>query len=200
MLSLFRKKIGGAIKYYDLSDWWLTSFTDIERKRVLTVFTDKNFIEGDVDFLGGSPAGYLFPIASWFKTTQDRNIAYKFLDKAEALSSKELVLEKHFLYQTKIEVYYRFRNDDNFALAKAIEACEQQILLSQQAVLAFRKEYKDDVLPSHTGYTQLAIIREKEGKFVDAIRLSKDALAQGWGGDWESRIKRYEDKLKKQKI
>ncbi len=54
-------------------------------------------------------------------------------------------------------------------------------------------------LPRHTGYEQLAIIREKEKDHPEAIRLCGEAMAQGWNGDWEKRIQRCKAKLSKVK-
>jgi len=52
-------------------------------------------------------------------------------------------------------------------------------------------------LPRHVGFDQLAIIREKQHDYAEAIRLSELAMKQGWNGDWEARIARCEKKLAK---
>lgn len=199
MFSLFKKKPGGAIKYYGLTDWWLTAFSDTERKRIIEAYGPGGLVEGDILSMSGSVTGYLSTMAGWLKTEQDRNIAYKLLEKAEALEASAPVLDRHFLYQNKKDIYYRFRDVDSFALARAIKACEQQIAISAEAAEAFRKEYGDQELPSHVGYMDLAIIREKEGRLEDAIQLCEAALAQKWGGDWEKRIERYRGKLERLK-
>lgn len=113
-------------------------------------------------------------------TEQSRSIAYRMIEKAEGLALQVGVLERHFLYQSKIETYYRFRDIDDFALPRAVEACQQQIAMSAEAAPAFQKEYGGE-LPSHVGYQQLAIIREKEGNFEEAIKVSEQALSEGWG-------------------
>jgi hypothetical protein len=53
-------------------------------------------------------------------------------------------------------------------------------------------------LPSHTGFTQLAIVREKQHNYSEAIRLAQLAQGQGWGGDWDKRIIRCQQKQAKQ--
>lgn len=198
MFSLFKKKPAGAIKYYGLTDWWLTAFSETERKRILEAYGPGGVIEGDILSMSGSAAGYFGTMATWLKNEKDRHIAYKLLEKAEELAPAAPVLDRHFLYQNKKDIYYRFRDMDDFALARAIEACEQQIAISAKAAEAFRNEYEDEALPLHIGYTDLAIIREKEGHLEDAILLCEAALAQKWGGDWERRIERYKKKLTKQ--
>ena len=68
------------------------------------------------------------------------------------------------------------------------------------AAPGMKHPYYDEpqMLPSHTGYKQLAIILEKEGDIKGAIKLSKQALKQGWTDDYEKRIERLSKKLAKQ--
>ena len=118
------------------------------------------------------------------------------MQKAEELAPEAGVLERHFLYQTKIQTYYPSRDVDDFALPLAIEACEQQIDMSADAANAFKRQY-DMGLPAHVGYQQLAIIREKQAGFEAAITLSNKALLEGWAGDRGNRIERCKKKLAK---
>jgi hypothetical protein len=82
-------------------------------------------------------------------------------------------------------------------LAGAIQACQQQIAFAPKAAKAFKQEYPAKPLPQHVGFTQLAIIREKEGAYGEAIQLSRAAMKQRWAGDWEKRIARCKAKLGK---
>jgi hypothetical protein len=67
-------------------------------------------------------------------------------------------------------------------------------------ITEIRHPYYDEpqMLPSHTGYKQLAIILEKEGDIKGAIKLSKQALEQGWTDDYKKRIERLNKKLARQ--
>lgn len=89
------------------------------------------------------------------------------------------------------------RDSEASAMNLAIQACKLQIELAPQAANAFRKEYIKQPLPRPVGYEQLAIIREKEKNYLEAIKLSKQAKKQGWAGDWDKRIERCEKKFKK---
>jgi hypothetical protein len=51
----------------------------------------------------------------------------------------------------------------------------------------------------HAGYRQLAIIFEKEGKLTDAIELCRQAIDEGWVGDYEKRLVRLIRKANKKK-
>ena len=107
-------------------------------------------------------------------------------------SIKELDL--HFSIQEKIIIYYKNREIDN-NLETAIKACEEQIDFAPKAKKAFNTFYKNEPLPSHKGFEQLAIIKEKQGKFSEAISLCKIALNEGWSGDWERRIGKLNKKI-----
>jgi tetratricopeptide (TPR) repeat protein len=225
-MDTFNEKLGGLIKYYGLTDWWLATFTADERHKIVETYQPMGFTfewlveeasdelveeasdelvegasdeltEGEVQFSSGSATDLLSGLAGWFKNESDRRIAYRLLGKAEELLEKADVLEKHFMYQAKIQIYYRFRDVDDFALQKAVEACEQQIFISDGAAKTLKEEYGGQVLPAHVGFEQLAIIREKEGRIEEAIKLCEQALKEGWSGNWERRITRYEKRRPK---
>lgn len=101
------------------------------------------------------------------------------------------------MYYETIKTYYRERNSNPNALKKAIAACQNQITLAPLTAKAFRKEWRGEPLPAHTGYKQLAIILEKQKQFHEALTLCKEALKAKWNGDWEKRIERLDKKLKK---
>ena len=117
-----------------------------------------------------------------------------------------------------IVTFYPDRDTDPTAFEKTVEACQRQIALGPKATAAFKREESRSrlnsraglpsswaprrprapfALPAHRGFTQLAIIREKEGKFDEALKLCQTAVKQGWNGDWEKRIARLEAKQTK---
>jgi len=205
-MSLFRfgksaTRIQGSIGYFGLEDWWLTVFSDDERRYIQATFqplgsTGDSLTTGVISYTTGTVVGLLSALAGWFRRPQDRAIAHKILDKAVALSEGAPVLDVHFLYQQLIETYYKDRENTEY-MEKALEACRKQIALAPDAAKAFRAEYASSPLPAHKGYQQLAIILEKEGRFQDAIILSRQAETQGWAGDWARRIERCEKKRQK---
>ena len=80
---------------------------------------------GDITHASGTPAGLLSALAGWFRKKEDKSIAFRIIEKAEELAPQADVLDRHFLYQAKIQTYYPFRDEDDIALRRAIEACEQ---------------------------------------------------------------------------
>jgi len=205
MFNLFKsqKKIGGEIAYFNLTDWWLKTFSEQERDYIVKTFrplggSGDALISGEIQYNSGSAVSLLANLAGWFKNVKDREIGYKLLDKAEKLIIDDTeILDIHFFYHNKIEFYYRFRDIDQESLNIAIEACRKQIELSPRAILAFKKEYENEKLPAHTGYEQLAIILEKQEKYNEAIDLCKQAQKQAWNGEWNKRIERCLTKTSK---
>ncbi len=208
MLNIFKEKPGGLLKYHNLWDWWIESFSKEERRLIVSTYSPlfssgEELIKGlkedtrffNMDGSPVSPCGFLSGLAGWFKKEDQRNITYRIIEKAEQLSENSTISERYWLYQAKIEIYYRFRDVDNFALSKAIEACEQQISIAKDMASYFKKEFPEEELPSVKGYHQLAIIREKEGNIKEAINISIQAKEEGWNGDWEKRINKLNKKI-----
>lgn len=200
-----REVVGGDIAYYNLTEWWLGEFNKQERDYIVKNFqplggSGEELVKGDVQCCSGSAISLLSNLASWFKNEKDRKIGYRLLEKGERLiDSNSRILDIHFFYQNKLEFYYRFRDIDQGALDVAIEACKSQIDISNKASLAFKKEYKDESLPTHIGYKQLVIILEKQKKYNEVINFCKQAKEQGWSGEWDKIVIRCNKKKLKEK-
>ena len=195
----------GLIGYYSLTDWWLSTFTaeernEIQARRPSLVTGDNQDIILTEQARPGSTTGRaessLMSVGIEFIQSKDFGIAERLIAKATEVGGAS-ILDRHFDYQQMAQAYYRHRNDDPEALAPAIDACEKQILLGPEAAKAFLAEYPEDFVPAHHGFQQLAIIQEREKNYTEAIRLCREAMAQGWGGDWEKRIVRCEKRLAK---
>ena len=187
--------VGGEIEYYGLSDWWLHELTPEERQTIITIynplgFSKKSLCEGKISWSSQTTMGFLTGLLSWFQKPEYHSISAKIINRLNRIPKKSMPIEdEHFFYQTQIETYYRNRENDKTAFASAIEACKQQISISEEAKTMFLRKYHAP-LPSHVGYTQLCIILEKQQHFDDVIDLAKKAKTQGWNGDWDKRIER----------
>lgn len=205
MLGIFGKKdkVGGQIAAHGLSKWWLSTFTPAERDAVATR-ADPESPAGRRALVDGESVKtmptrlFLSHLSSRVNTPTLRPAAKRILFKAIETGDGD-TLDEHFLYHQVIEVFYADRETDPDALDRAIWACEKQIDLQGKAAKAFKKKFPKVNLPSHTGYEQLAILREKQGRLDDAITLSRDAKKHGWAGDWDKRIARLETKRDKAK-
>jgi tetratricopeptide (TPR) repeat protein len=189
---------------HPLTGWWVTTFTPEERALIAARFrpmgSSTTWLTRDaVVAIPGSAVSFLSNLAGWFQVAEERHLAMAMLERAEELASagaRRDVLDQHFMYMMEIQTNYKDRDDRPGALDAAIAACYAQIAISRRALAQFRKEY-GDFLPAHTGFTQLAIIREKQGDFDEAIALCKRARDEGWMGDWDKRIERCTRKKEK---
>lgn len=196
-------KVQGWLGYFNLGEWWLTSFTEEERGYIQGKYNpmgDKGLTQGNFAGTTQDAAGFLVTLSSWFVGPGDRHLAIRMLEKADSLAGSG-ILDRHFVYGQMIKVYYAERETQSGAFDAAVAACERQIAIGPQAWAAFGAvDAFAGVALSHRGFHQLAIIREKQGDFTEALRLCREASRQGWRdgkGDWSSRIAKLEHKLSK---
>jgi hypothetical protein len=194
----------GYIGYYELTEWWLETFSEHEIKYIIETFQPINgsgnsLVKGNITQTNETSISFLTNLSAWFKNENDRTIGFEIINKAEELLSETSnLLDAHYLFQTKIELLYKWR-DDNDILNEIINVCKQQIAISNEVKSQFIKENKREPLPFHKGFEQLAIIEEKRNNYQHAIDISTKAMKEGWFGEWENRIERCNKKLSKQK-
>ena len=186
----------------NLLAWWQSEFTAAEQNYILAKYQplvlgaavegeglDLNRIvlpDGSLGLIGSLAA-----LSTWFISGDDMPLARRILAKSVERQESETgsVLDRHYIYYHMIRVYYRVRSRDKNALALAIQACESQIALAPHVIRERPKEWSE-ILPEHPGFQQLVIILERNKDYDGAIRLSEEALRQGWAGDWGKRIAR----------
>ena len=205
-------KVAGELGYFRLGDWWFSTFTEEERKYIERVYkpmsiggsNKKPLTEGEIHHTSETAANLLSALAGWFKkSARDLSIARRILEKAEKITSDPV--ELHYVYQAMIQASYPHRDSDPNALGQAVTACQNQIHIAPQVAKVFKKEIPAAEakrtfgarLPAHVGYTQFAIILEKEKRYTEAIQLVTQAKAQGWNGDWDKRLDRLQKKAQK---
>ncbi len=222
-----KPKIEGGLGYFGLEDWWLSTFSQDEREYIENIYRPissrdfdvsqkdgkfsstynpvnigdhhKPLTEGKIGFTTQTAVSLLSSLSGWFRKAQDRSIAKRILAKAEELvKNTDDFLDLHFLYLALIQSAYKARETDPTALDAAIEACKKQIAIAPKAAEEFKRGEYFKTLPEHTGYTQLAIIREKQRDYTEAIQLATQAKRQGWNGDWDKRVERCKAKIQKQ--
>ena len=203
----------GYIGHFKLTDWWFSAFSEEERQYIELAFQPMGFsIEvgagkpnADEDSLltgsrglrvNGRAGSFLANLAEWLNKPESRHLARRLLEKGEGIAADPV--EMHDVYQVMIVVNYRDRQKSPEFLQAAISACQRQIANAPEAIRDWQK-WRAGVVPTHNGFEQLAIIHEKEGDYHEAIRLSKEAMKQGWGwkAQWERRIERCERRLAK---
>jgi tetratricopeptide (TPR) repeat protein len=196
--------VGGLIAYYDLQSWWENRWTPAQRELIETKWDTPPWI-GAYAFnplCKGSPpsqpyrpepdnAGRLLSdLGSMMREPGEFLFAERLFKDSDAMLPAEDWLNRHYLYQRAGNIFYRRRNDTKSGLRLAVAYYEKQVSISANA----RRVMLDagGGLPSHPGYKQLAIMHADAGEYGRAIQLCRQAMEQGWDGDWARRIDRYE--------
>ncbi|BCV37546.1 hypothetical protein I6M44_15680 [Shewanella algae] len=217
------------LDYYDLKEWWNTALTPAQRDQISRDYQPMGYPSGErylyAKLVGKSYGDTgkccLLDVLACVAKDDAKDIIWNKTEQAvkEALSKpKRNYIDIHLALAGLIKYHYRLRNDQAH-YEKAKEFCLLQISISSKLVKKFRhpekpKELKrlhkltgmthpyydePQILPSHTGYKQLAIILEKEGDLDGALELSQKALEQGWSDDYEKRIAKLVTKIAKRK-
>lgn len=169
---------------FKLNDWWNNKLIIAERNIILEslpncLYSDNNrnitktlmFIYSRID-------------------SREKSLRRKILEEVQNhVFSNNNFIDLHYMYLEKIKFYYKDRENPN-SLDFAIEACRAQISIAKDVIKIFAGRKMS--LPEHTGYKQLSIILDKQNKHDEAIIICQQALEQGWAGDWQKRVARYE--------
>jgi len=196
------KPSGGILGKFSLWEWWDYAFTADQRSRILAKYipfgADAPSPLTELECSSNNPRAVLSSMAMWFNNKDDFKIALKIMEKAESYPTNSMHVEDaHFGCQERIQFYYRWRDSHEGALEKAIKACQEQVELGPQTAKMFSTEERWGWMPRHYGYDQLAIIYEKQGRFMEAIELCELGKSQGWSNEFDKRLIRLRKKLKK---
>jgi hypothetical protein len=193
------QKIGGELGYLGLGDWWLSTFSTTQRRHMEALFQGSEIPAGtrpltrDRGLLGvQTAAGLLVLLADKLSNQpQDRSLACCVLAQAEgrATAANDL-LGLHHVYQQAIRLHLRWKGEFRDALDLAFAACYKQMRISPQVLEILKERYPNTPLPAHLGYLHAASMMEQQGRCQQAIEICRQALSEGWSGDWSLRIQR----------
>jgi hypothetical protein len=213
----------GLIGFYGLSKWWNNNFTleeqnyialhfnelfflhysslyyDIDNNRKLKLLTPCILMEEDEEGLSFWDESLPEFLSDLLIGPDKRNfqIDLKIFEKAEELLKNSFPLtDLHNFYDFTIRKTYKPRHFSNYA-EFALRVCKKQIDISRLASKALKDNLSNNIMSFHIGYEKLAILKEKEKKFVEVIVLCQKAQDEGWNGDWQKRIERCKNKLSK---
>jgi tetratricopeptide (TPR) repeat protein len=203
-----RKIPGGYIAYFQLESFWEERFSKEEREYITDTFIPMEIgstnppkrilTEGSISYSSESAATFLSNLAGWFDNPKDRDISKKLVEKSlSLLEDSNNLVDLHYALSSAITIYYKERTDESI-MKKVIDLCYKQIQIAKKAIPALRKELyltKEEHLPTHKGYEQLAIILKKQKNFKEVIQICEKAKKEGWSGDWDKRITYANKKL-----
>ncbi|OLQ69926.1 hypothetical protein BIT28_10260 [Photobacterium proteolyticum] len=197
-----KEKYDGKIGYYGLSDWWSTCFCEEERRYIEEKYcpiftrTSMNLTQGKDQHLSEPKVHFLYDLAGWFNTSMDRDIGYKIITKAEeSIDEKTTILDLHFFYQSKAKIFYQDRYRSSYYFESAMHSCLNQINLSPRSFTVLKEHSDNELIPTHYGFKQLAVIYEQQWALDRVIELCETAKLHGWAGDWNERIDRCKTRL-----
>jgi hypothetical protein len=213
----------GLIGYYGLNKWWNNNFTLAEQNCIALHFNELFYICYDAlypNIYNNQKIKYLTQCILMEKDEEELNfweeslpeflsdlfigpdnktlqVDLKIFEKAETLlkNTSELT-DLHNFYGFIIRKAYSPRFYEEYT-EFALKVCKKQIEISHLAFKTFRENLNNNLMPFHIGYEKMAIVKEKEKKFVEVIDLCQEAQKEGWQGDWQKRIDRCRKKLSK---
>lgn len=105
------------------------------------------------------------------------------------------LLGLYFTYHQMIRLHLRWKEHFLDAADLAFAACHKQIRISAQAARTFCERYPGKPLPVHLGYQHAATVLEQEDVCSRAIEICKQAMDEGWSGNWAWRVQRMAKRL-----
>lgn len=149
----------------------------------------------------------LLPVLNWLYFDGERDAidlameereerVAQFREEMRRQAIKDKIIGDFYEASDEAKGWYRKRNDEPYALNRAIAAAKRQVELSAAFIDQRREDYGDDLhLPRHYGFERLAILAEQEGRYADGVELCQRAQSEGWAGDWQKRIDRLRSKI-----
>ena len=200
----------GLLAYYGLEKWFL-SLADEEQAKIrechsMGIGIDPN----DLEFgnFGSSSSSSLskqmFLNVLGVNTLGQKYYALTEKILLEALEAKDdNVIDRHFTYNSLIDLYYKQRESSPDAIEKCIKYCLEDINILEDFLQALKMEYDDDAPPLIPSIQRLIIIYEKLGNFEEGMKLcgiaQKLSLSDTTKGGFEGRQVKLEKKLNQQK-
>lgn len=196
--------VEGELGYFGLGPWWLATFSAKQRQNMEAAVRGPEMSAGarpltkDRGLLCVQTAAELLVLLAdrLSDKSENRSLACLVLAKAEerALVENDL-LGLHSAYHQTIRLHLRWRDQFADAADLAFAACHKQIRISAQVAQAFHERFPCTPLPIHLGYQYATTILEQQDIYGRAIEMCKQAMDEGWSGNWPLRISRMARRL-----
>ena len=164
-------------------DGWYTNLSSEDRQLLYDYSTafgldgEFNQLDGSVKSTSQTQQSYLQGVGSTAVSEKDYDFAERILLKA--LDAKGgSPSDRHFVYNSLIDLYYKQRDERDDAIEKCIVHCSEDIA-SIDAFLSGWEQEHGGPLPRIPSFKRLAIIYEKQGKYDAALDVCEQALQRG---------------------
>lgn len=181
LIKLFRsgnKAVPDLIEVLGLEEWYVT-LSERDRRKLHEYSTsfgtggESNMLELPVKTTSETQQGYLKGVGSTALANKDYAFAEKVLLKALE-SDNDNPLDRHFVYNSLIDLYYKQRDDWEGAIEKCIYYCTEDI----ERIDEFLNEW-DGGPPRIPAFKRLAIIYENQAEYDAAIDICDEAIERG---------------------
>lgn len=186
-----------------LRDWY-DGLSKQEREKVHD-FSTMFGLGGETNLLDEGVRGHNTTQQSYLKNVGAKLVSNKEYDLAAKVLLKGLdcpddnPTDRHFIYNSLIDLYYKQRDEREDAIEKCIEYCKADIDSIDEFHQELKEEYEDASLPRIPAFKRLAIIYERQSEFEKALEVCEEAirrsLSDGTQGGFEARKQRIENKL-----
>jgi hypothetical protein len=98
-----KKRIKGSIGYFGLQDWWLSAFSDEERRYIQEKFqplgaSGDSLTSGDISYTTETAVGLLHALAGWFRRKERSYCIQNIRKGRKVIDCETQILDVHFLY------------------------------------------------------------------------------------------------------
>lgn len=206
IVDLFRsngRDVPDLLEVFGLVEWYL-DLSEKEQEKLHEYSTafgtggEYNQLEQSVKGTTQTAQGYLKGVGSSAVSAKDYAFAEKVLLKALEVDDDNPT-DRHFVYNSLIDLYYKQRDDRDDAIGQCIRFCKEDIESIDEFLDAWMAEYDDDEPPRIPAFKRLAIIYEKQGdyeKAIDVCEMAMDrGLDDGTKGGFEGRKQRLQNKM-----
>ncbi len=163
------QQVGGLITFYGLDEWWLSAFTEEERRSIQQRYRPFNLSAASLTagtvVSSEERTDFLNALASHFRATADRSIAERIRQQL-ALVAKEHPLREPGAYRGRHFTTY-VEEVKELKRAGRIDEAEALLLQLVEATEAEDKREKLGVAPWY--YQQLAMIYRKRKDYVAEV-------------------------------
>ncbi|WP_435158641.1 tetratricopeptide repeat protein [Haladaptatus sp. DFWS20] len=203
--NLFRSRgeeVPGLLNVLGLGEWYTNLPAEDQQKlyEYSTIFGmggESNQLDHSVHSTSQTQQSHLKSVGSTAVHEKDYEFAEKVLLKALDADGDNPT-DRHFVYNSLIELYYKQRDERNDAIEKCIAYCEEDIDTIDAFLDAWEREYGDGP-PGIPSFKRLAIILEKQGNYQDALEICEMAiqrgLSDGTKGGYKGRKQRIQNKI-----
>ena len=189
--------VGGEISFYRLESWWLSAFSEAERRHIEALYYHPGLVKAKRPLTRGKGPSVHARVCDLLlamaqpleRRAEDRVVAARILGKSEeCANAKNDVIALHFTYEAMIRLHARWKKLFRDAEDAAFAACYKQVRIAGEVRKALRERYPMRPLPSHGGYELIVSMLTEAENYAQAITICEQAKSQGWPGDWVGRM------------